>query len=195
MECTFKWIKDYEFWFQLAGLLSFQDWKEASQVFQIDCVISTGCLVSMPNYTENVSLTASCITPWRCLLLIVQFTWSSCSRNAAHYPEVDWQIVLGFFSPEYDTEIMNDGYKRCEKCQNEGDDDDDDDYENTTSEFLQKGHWDKGKRILNGLKTTCWHRSRLISLMSALCYISVFIVFLMADTRHKTVIQLFFNTS
>ena len=63
MECTFKWIKDYELWFQLAGLLSFQDWKEASQVFQIDCVISTGCLVSMPNYTENVSLTASCITP------------------------------------------------------------------------------------------------------------------------------------
>ena len=56
MECTFKWIKDYEFRFQLAGLLSFQDWKEASQVFQIDGVISTGCLVSMPNYTENASL-------------------------------------------------------------------------------------------------------------------------------------------
>lgn len=53
---TFKWIKDYELWFQLAGLLSFQDRKEASQVFQIDGVISTGCLVSMPNYTENVSI-------------------------------------------------------------------------------------------------------------------------------------------
>ena len=48
----------------------------------------------------------------------------------------------------------HDGYKRCEKCQNEGDDDDD---ENTTSEFLQKDHCGKGKRILNGLKTTCWH--------------------------------------
>ena len=45
---------------------------------------------------------------------------------------VDWQIVLGFFSREYDTEIMNGDDKRCEKCQNEGGDDD----ENTTDEFM-----------------------------------------------------------
>ena len=53
MECTFKWIKDYEFWFQLAGLLSFQDWKEASQVFQVNGVVGTSGLISVPNWGEN----------------------------------------------------------------------------------------------------------------------------------------------
>ena len=47
---------------------------------------------------------------------------------------------------------MNDGYERCEKCQNECDDD-----ENKTSEFMQVYC---GKRYIMALKPHVGQRSR-----------------------------------
>ena len=146
-------------------------------MFQVDGVIGTGCLVSMPNYTENV---LASLFKDKHLLLNVQLTWSLCSRNATHYPEVDWQIVWGFFSPGYDTEIMNDGYERCEKKRN---------VKMNVMMMMRTQHLNLcrcGKKIHNGLKTTCWATKPInIFNVGTLLHFSHFCFYCFPNGRYK----------
>ena len=73
---------------------------------------------------------------------------------------------------------MNDGYERCEKCQNECDDD-----ENKTSEFMQVYC---GKKVHNGPKTTCWATKPInIFNVGTLLHFSHFCFYCFPNGRYK----------
>ena len=90
---------------------------------------------------------------------------------------------------------MNDGYERCEKKRNVK-------MNVMMMMMMRTQHLNLcrcGKKIHNGPKTTCWATKPInifnVGTLLHFSHFCFFIVFLMADTRHKAVIQLYFNTS